>query len=149
MLVVHELGDGSTRGAGGVATPAGDTIRFAFSMEYTGKGKNAKGALVVVRTDGDGSQHVVRSNSIQGFTFGSGRAGPAWTSFVGKATYAAPGDDPVGNHFFTLYAEDGDPDRLWFELRDKDGGVLDDVGLPGDGADGAHALADGDVTVNG
>lgn len=58
-----------------------------------------------------------------------------WASFSGKATYLEPGRaDPVGNHTLTAYVEDhGEPgtaDKVWVEVRDKDGIVLDGLSRP-------------------
>ena len=74
-----------------------------------------------------------------------------WPSFSGKATYLEPGwADPVGNHTLTAYVEDhGEPgaDKVWVEVRHKDGVVLDGLSRPRQAHMHVVLLQDGNIVV--
>jgi hypothetical protein len=149
VVVVYDPANGFAQGGGTFIWPGTtDDVRFGFSMEYNKKGTNVKGGLMLVRTTGDGSQYVIKSNALYGLALGDSHDPVRWASFSGKTTYDAPElDEPDGNHDFLAYVEDADPDRFWIEIRDKAGQVIDTISMSRPGSAHAVAITGGDVTV--
>ena len=149
VVVVYDPANGFAQGGGTFIWPdTTDDVRFGFSMEYNKKGTNVKGGLMLVRTTGDGSQYVIKSNALYGLALGDSHDPVRWASFSGKTTYDAPElDEPDGNHDFLAYVEDADPDRFWIEMRDKAGQIIDTISMSRPGSAHAVAITGGDVTV--
>ena len=146
---------------------AGDRTNFGWTMKYNKKRTNLQGSLLMMRHTIDAlceeaGSYKVKSNALNGLSIGSSNEGDGdfgWAAFSGKATYAEPGFDPVGNHQFTVYAEDHgeqgcdqDPaDEFWIEVTDggaqvlviDDGNPDNGVGTPVDNSD-PGTPADGD-----
>jgi hypothetical protein len=148
VVVVYDPSSSYAQGGGTFVWPGtDDTVRVGFSMEYNKKGTNVKGGLMLVRTAPDGSTYVVKSNALYGLALSGPSEPTGWASFAGKATFDAPWlDEPEGNHEFVVYAEDGEADRFWIEVRDKDGTVIPESSLPRAGPDHAVPVV-GDVVV--
>jgi hypothetical protein len=157
VLVVYDPSLGFTTGGGRIRWPGtGDKVNFGYNMKYGKKGDRPKGCLLLIRhLPDDAGIYRVKSNALTGLSLGASGAGSdrfGWASFVGKNTYLAPGMDVAeGNHEFTVYVEDhgapGSSDRLWLEVRDKQGQVIDDLSMPEKAPDHAIELVGGGVTV--
>jgi len=136
----------------------GDKTNFGFTMSYNKKGKKVKGNFLLVRHLPDGSIYRVKSNALDGLALGEGTdpgTGDrfAWASFSGKATHLEPGwAEPIGNHRFTVYVEDGDSfgprfDVVWVEVRDKDGRIIRVMSMNQPASDNGIELGGGNVTI--
>lgn len=159
VLTVYDPSLGFTSGGGwftwpGTATPdgyAGDRVTFGYTMKYNRKGTNVQGQFLLVRHLPDGTVIRVRSNALDGLAVSPPDAEVPWASFSGKATFAADGVEQ-GNHTFSVYVEDhgqpgGGADRIWIEVRDATGTIIEQASLPWAPTDEAVTLGGGNIVV--
>ena len=158
VFVVFDPDLGFTTGGGWFYWPGtadgdypGDKTNFGYNMKYNKKRTNVQGSLLLIRHLEDGSIYRVKSNALDGLAIGA-ETDYGWASFAGKATYKAPGEDNEGNHRFLVYVEDwGTPgagaDKFWFQLRDKDGQLFDDLTLVAPAHDNAVTIEGGNIVV--
>ena len=151
-LVVYDPSLGFTTGGGWFYWPGtNDRTTFGYTMKYNKKATNIQGNLILIRHLSDGSIYRLKSNAVDGLALGE-ESGFGWAAFSGKATYQAPSWlEPEGNYTFTVYVEDhGDPgssDRMWVEVRDKDGVVVGALSINPDGSTNAVTLGGGNIVV--
>jgi hypothetical protein len=121
-------------------------------MSYNKKATNVKGNLVLIRHLRDDTIYRVKSNALYGLALGEGD-GFGWASFSGKATYQDPSMiEPEGNHEFIIYVEDwNEPgsgiDRVWLEVHDKDGIVIDKMSMPRSAGEHTVPIGGGNIVV--
>jgi len=153
VLTVFDPTLGFTTGGGWFYWPGTlDKTNFGFSVDYTKKGTNTKGGLLLIRHLPDGTTHRVKSNAMDALAVGDAPDGSfGWATFTGKATYKEPLADPVGNHTFTAYVEDHGSgpdagDRIWLEVE-LDGSTIGAVSLPATATSNAQTIEQGSITV--
>ncbi|MGD8362628.1 MAG: hypothetical protein PVJ04_14465, partial [Gemmatimonadota bacterium] len=153
VLTVYDPSLGFTTGGGWFPWPgSGERTSFGYTMKYNKKGTNIQGSLLLIRHLPGGGKYRIKSNALEGLALGEdGTIG--WASFSGKSTYLEPGwPEPEGNHFFTAYVEDrGEPgagvDRIWLEVKDRDGNVIAAMSMAREATDNAVTLGGGNIVV--
>ena len=76
-----------------------------------------------------------------------------WALFSGKGAYLEPGlIDPVGNHEFVVYVEDGDKpdtgtDKFWLEMKDIKGVLIPAMSMDRNASDNAEPITGGNIVV--
>lgn len=150
VLTVFDPSLGFTTGGGWLAWPeTGDKTNFGFTISYNKKATNVKGSFLLIRHLDDGSIYRVKSNAVEGLSVGD-ESGFGWAAFTTKATYRDPSmAEPEGNYEVTVYVEDhgSDGDRLWIEIRDRDGAVVDEFNLARPATSNAIEIAHGNIVV--
>ena len=149
VLTVFDPSLGFTTGGGWFSWPdSGDRTNFGFTISYNRRGTHAKGHLLLIRHLADGTTYRVKSNAIEGLSVGED-VDAGWASFTTKVTYQDPSmSEPEGNHDATVYVEDrGGGDRLWIEVRDRAGAVIDALSLDAPPTQNAISIAAGDLVV--
>jgi hypothetical protein len=150
VLTVFDPSLGFTTGGGWFYWPGTqDKTNFGFHIDYTKKGTNVKGGLLLVRHLADGTSYRVKSNAMESLAVGEAAGGTfGWATATGKATYSEPLSDPLGNHAFTFYVEDRGQtgDRLWIELTQA-GALVPAMSLSGAATASAQAIEEGSITV--
>ena len=163
VLVVFDPSLGFTTGGGWFNWPGsenpetgyrGDKTNFGYTMKYNKKGTNIQGSLLLIRHMPDGTIYRLKSNALYGLALGEDPNIPmGWASFSGKATFLEPGWlEPVGNYEFIVYVEDqnepGDGiDRVWTQIKDKDGLVVENMSIPAPAQDNAIDIQGGNIVV--
>ncbi len=149
VLTVFDTSLGFTTGGGWFLWPetTGKT-NFGFTISYNKKGTNVKGSFLLVRHLDDGSTYRIKSNAVEGLSIGA-QPDFAWASFVSKATYRDPSmEEPEGNHEITVYVEDSsDDDRLWIEVRNKEGAIIDVMSMAPPAITSAVPISRGNIVV--
>lgn len=165
VFVVFDPSLGFTTGGGWFYWPEsenentgyqGNKTNFGYTMKYNKQGTNIQGSLLLIRHMANGYIYRVKSNALYGLALGEsidvdGIFG--WASFSGKSTYLEPGwPENVGNHEFVLYVEDRNKpgigvDRVWIEVHDKDGYVIDIMSMPRDAYNNTEYLQGGNIVV--
>ena len=155
VFTVYDPSLGFTTGGGWFIWPGtGEKTNFGYTIQYGKKGSNPKGSLLLIRHVGEGLKYRIKSNALEGLSLGEDTAVPmGWAAFNGKTTYRDPEmEDAEGNHGFTVYVEDRDEpgvgtDRIWLEIRDKDGQPIADMTMDGPGPDNALEIGGGNIVV--
>jgi VCBS repeat-containing protein len=163
VLVVYDPSLGFATGGGWFYWPGsedpdtgylGDKTNFGFTMSYNRNGRNVRGNLLLIRHLPDDTIYRIKSNTLNGLALGKTNNPPmGWASISGKTTYLAPGwDEPQGNYGFVLYVEDrNEPgngiDRVWLEVRDKDGIIVPDLSIPSPATQNAVPIGGGNIAV--
>jgi hypothetical protein len=151
-LVVYDPSLGYTTGGGSFFWPGtrivdnsgkvvyrGDRTTIGYTMKYNKQGTKVQGGFKAVRHLADGTSHRIKSNALYGLAVSTTKDPYGWASFAGKTTYQAPDWlEPEGNYEFLVYVEDrrepnekeAPSDRVWLEVRDKDGNVVLELSLP-------------------
>jgi hypothetical protein len=145
VLVVYDPSLGFTTGGGWFYWPGtDDKTNFGYTMKYNKNGTNVQGSLLLIRHLADGTIYRVKSNALYGLALGDGE-GFGWATFSGKSTYMEPDwPDPIGNHEFLVYVEDGDEpgtDRFWIEV------INGALALPREAPEQAETLVSGNIVV--
>ena len=142
-------------GGSSTVLPQNGGTNIGYTMKYNKQGTNIQGNLVLIRhVRGSNAVYRVKSNALSGLALGEDRSVPmGWASIVGKGTYQEPGwPDAIGNYQFTLYVEDrNEPgsgvDRVWIEVRDKNGQVVTVISMPRPAASNTMPLQGGNIVV--
>ena len=149
VLTVFDPSLGFTTGGGGLIWPGtDDSTNFGFTLSYNKRGTNVRGSLLVVRHLEDGTTYRIKSNAVEGLSVGA-EPGFAWAAFTTKVTYRDPTMfEAEGNHMATVYVEDRpEGDRVWMQVRDGDGRLIDEVSLAAPAPTEALAIERGNIIV--
>ncbi|MDX1746576.1 MAG: hypothetical protein R3324_11615, partial [Halobacteriales archaeon] len=149
VLTVFDPSLGFTTGGGWLSWPdGGEKTNFGFTISYNKKATNVRGSFLLIRHLDDGSVYRVKSNAIEGLSVGE-EPDFGWASFTTKATYRDPSmAEPEGNYEVTAYVEDREAgDRLWLQVRDRDGMVVDDLSLDTPAPENTVAISAGEIVV--
>lgn len=150
VLTVFDPSLGFTTGGGWLTWPdTAETANFGFTISYNKKATNVRGSFVLIRHLDDSTIYRVKSNAIEGLSVGD-EDGFGWASFTTKATYIDPSmTDAEGNYEVTVYVEDhgSDGDRLWIQVRDRNGVVVDELSLATPATSNAISISRGSITV--
>jgi hypothetical protein len=155
VLVVYDPSLGFATGGGWFYWPdTNEKTNFGFTMKYNKKGTKVQGSLLLIRHLADGTIYRVKSNALFGLALGEDPSIPkGWATFAGKSTYLEPGwPEPVGNHTFIVYVEDGNEpgtavDRFWIEVLDKDNLVIPVMSMDPPAKDEATDILGGNIVV--
>ena len=146
---------GASSGGGWFRWPdGGDKATFSFRGSVARNNK-PRGGLAFVRHVPDGPDFRVKSTRVTGYsasTVGSGEDSYRLATLVGGCSYMAPGmHRPDTKCTFTLYVEDrgkrGKSDRVWLQVKDRDGALCADVSLADPAADAAETLKGGSILI--
>jgi VCBS repeat-containing protein len=153
-LVIYDPSLGFTTGGGWFYWPGtDDRTTFGYTMKYNKPMTKIQGNLVLIRHLPDSDEiYRIKSNALYGLALGDiGNYG--WAVFSGKTTYLAPGMiEPIGNYEFTVYVEDhatpgAGADRVWVQVRNRDGNPVPDMSMPTDAQTNAVVLEAGNIVV--
>ncbi len=145
-ITIYNPASGSSSGGGWFTWPStDDKTSFGFTGSYAKRG-GPRGDIVLVRHADDGNFRL-KSNAVLTYAVGATGVGSSsfgWATLTGKCTYIEPGwDTAQGNYSFTLRAEDyGEPgaaDRIWIEVKDRNGAVVTSCSLAESGRDRRQA----------
>ncbi len=135
-------------------TDGGDKAAFAFRASVARNNK-PRGGLVFVRHVPGGPDFQVKSSRVTGYSassVGSDDGAYRFATIDGVCSYMAPGmRRPDTKCTFTLYVEDhgkrGKDDRVWLQVKDRDGALCAAVSLADPATDAAETLEGGSITI--